>query len=342
MGFVDKHDDKGRMISNSSQHASLSNDEANHAGSFLFKPFLTFDDQVEHLIEQGFSIDDRKSAVEALSSLNYYRLRAYWMTLDVSAEAGDMIPFRMVLDISMIDDAFRLWLWSSIAPIELKLRSQFAYCLGENCGPDAHLHADNFRDEGAYRHSYSNYARECAREKKSGVPCVIHNLHRYGELPIWSAVEVMSFGTLSSLYGNLINDGNLNPGSSKAVGDIARSFGVRPSIAKSWMQHLSMIRNICGHHARFYNRVMKIRPKMLRQDSQWASDKEFPTFLVIKRLYEHSWPERWAEMASELGRIVDRYPSVDLAPMGFPKTWREVLGVPKAENGSEADAWAEL
>ena len=61
---------------------------------------------------------------------------------------------------------------------------------------------------------------------------------------------------------------------------------------------------------------------------------------VIKRLYEHSWPERWAEMASELGRIVDRYPSVDLAPMGFPKTWREVLGVPKAENGSEADAWA--
>ncbi len=51
MGFVDKHDDKGRMISNSSQHVSLSNDEANHAGSFLFKPFLTFDDQVEHLIE---------------------------------------------------------------------------------------------------------------------------------------------------------------------------------------------------------------------------------------------------------------------------------------------------
>ena len=169
MGFVDKHDDKGRMISNSSQHASLSNDEANHAGSFLFKPFLTFDDQVEHLIEQGFSIDDRKSAVEALSSLNYYRLRGYWMTLDVSAEAGDMIPFRMVLDISMIDDAFRLWLWSSIAPIELKLRSQFAYCLGENCGPDAHLHADNFRDEGAYRHSYSNYARECAREKRSSL-----------------------------------------------------------------------------------------------------------------------------------------------------------------------------
>lgn len=35
MGFVDKHDDKGRMTSNSSQHASLSNDEANHAGSFF-------------------------------------------------------------------------------------------------------------------------------------------------------------------------------------------------------------------------------------------------------------------------------------------------------------------
>ena len=35
MGFVDKHDDKGRVTNNSSQHASLSNDEANHAGSFF-------------------------------------------------------------------------------------------------------------------------------------------------------------------------------------------------------------------------------------------------------------------------------------------------------------------
>lgn len=46
-------------------------------------------------------------------------------------------------------------------------------------------------------------------------------------------------------------------------------------------------------------------------------------------------------MAIELGHIIDAYPNVSLAPMGFPDCWREVLGVPKAENGSEADAWAE-
>lgn len=65
------------------------------------------------------------------------------------------------------------------------------------------------------------------------------------------------------------------------------------------------------------------------------------SFFAIKRLFEQTWPDRWNDMAIELGHIIDAYPNVSLAPMGFPDSWREVLGVPKAENGSEADAWAE-
>ena len=137
-------------------------------------------------------------------------------------------------------------------------------------------------------------------------------------------------GQVSSLIG-LLRDGSKVVPAAKAIAD---AFGQRPPILKSWLMHLCAVRNLCAHQGRFYNRVMRIRPKMLRKDICWASNKEFPTFVVIKRLFEQTWPARWNEMAIELGRIIDAYPDVSLAPMGFPDCWREVLGVPKADGGN--------
>ena len=319
---------QGKMNSNSSQRASLGNDEANHAGSFVFKPFLSLDNQIEHLRDQGFSIDDEGDAKERLSSINYYRLRGYWMSLECDGAIPAGTPLDLVFQTYSLDADLRLWVWNAIADIELKMRSQFAYHFAKQCGPAAFLDPRYFKSRESHRRSIDSYTRERNRAQKDKMPCVIHNLEKYGELPLWAAVEVMSMGTISSLYGNLINDQHACLGSTATVSAVAKAFGFRASIVKSWLQHLTTVRNICAHHGRFYNRVMRIRPKMLRRDAEWASSKEFPTFLIIKRLYESSWPERWDAMASNLGRIIDSYPDVSLVPMGFPDCWREVLCVP--------------
>lgn len=327
---------KGIVKDNSSQRASLGNDDANQAGSFFveMKPFLSVDQQVRHLIEMGIECTDASAAKELLSDVNYYRLRAYWMTFEHDGEIATGTELSSIVDIYRFDAELRQWLWAAMQPIEIKMRTSFAYFLSRDYGPLAYRDSSLFADGTRHGSLLSSIDQEIARAKKNQEPCVCHNLEKYGDLPCWAVVEVMTMGQVSSLIG-LLRDGSKVVPAAKAIAD---AFGQRPPILKSWLMHLCAVRNLCAHQGRFYNRVMRIRPKMLRKDICWASNKEFPTFIVIKRLFEQTWPARWNEMAIELGRIIDAYPDVSLAPMGFPDCWREVLGVPKTDAGSEAAA----
>lgn len=327
---------KGIVKDNSSQRASLGNDDANQAGSFFaeMKPFLSVDQQVRHLIEMGIECPDASAAKELLSDVNYYRLRAYWMTFEHDGEIATGTELSSIVDIYRFDAELRQWLWAAMQPIEIKMRTSFAYFLSRDYGPLAYRDSSLFADGTRHGSLLSSIDQEIARAKKNQEPCVCHNLEKYGDLPCWAVVEVMTMGQVSSLIG-LLRDGSKVMPAAKAIAD---AFGQRPPILKSWLMHLCAVRNLCAHQGRFYNRVMRIRPKMLRKDICWASNKEFPTFIVIKRLFEQTWPARWNEMAIELGRIIDAYPDVSLAPMGFPDCWREVLGVPKTDAGSEAAA----
>ena len=43
--------------------------------------------------------------------------------------------------------------------------------------------------------------------------------------------------------------------------------------------------------------------------------------------FRSGWTEEWESLRSELASCIDRHPSVDLSPMGFPKDWRGALGI---------------
>ena len=65
------------------------------------------------------------------------------------------------------------------------------------------------------------------------------------EIPIWAAVEVCSFGTLTKLYSNL-----KKPYQQK----IARVYSIKCDILDSYLHHLVVMRNCCAHHARLFDR----------------------------------------------------------------------------------------
>ncbi|WP_102372434.1 Abi family protein [Enorma phocaeensis] len=317
-------------INNTDSTPHARGNAANQAGSSSFRPLpvaTTFEQQLAKLEERGLYIGDEDFAIAKLKDLNYYRLRGYWLTLEREGRLVEGASFNDVWEIYQLDAGLREWLWHAIAPIEVKLRTQFAYHLGNRCGVDAYLHLANFKNAHSHAAALKGFVRERDRAYRQGVPCVIHNMDKYGRLPVWAAVEIMSLGTLSMLYGNL------DPGAGRGDGDkgvaalVASSFGTKPRYLGSWAHHLTTVRNIAAHHDRFYNRLMTIQPLMLRQDRAYAGAKQFPTLLIIKRIYERSWPEEWGYIAAELAALVDAHPGVDLAPMGFPAEWKGVLGL---------------
>ena len=77
-----------------------------------------------------------------------------------------------------------------------------------------------------------NYERERNRAYCQNVPYVVHNIDKYGRLPVWAAVEIMSFGTLSMLYGNLDMRAG-KTGRSPGVADaVAEAFGTKQCYLK--------------------------------------------------------------------------------------------------------------
>lgn len=312
---------------NSTPHASSGNVAANQAGSSFaaMKPATSYGEQVALMESRGLAIGDRALAMRRLSDANYYRLRGYWLTFERDGRFLPGTTFEDIWDAYELDDELRLWAWRAIEPIEVKARTSLAHHLSRACGPAAHEDASLFRSARSHAHSMDNLRREVKRAIDGRVPCVIHNMEKYGRLPMWAAVEVMTMGTVSQLYGNL--------GTAAAYGDgtevsraVASDFGIRPYYIKSWLRHLTYVRNICGHHSRLYNRVMTTRAAMLKRDAALDGPKEFPTLVVLRRLYERSWPENWQALASSLAEMTGRHERTSLRPMGFPENWKDVLG----------------
>ncbi|MDM8163045.1 Abi family protein [Collinsella intestinalis] len=294
---------------------------ANQAGSFFtpMKPPLSFTDQLELMRNRGLTVGDEELALRRLSETNYYRLRGYWLTYELNGRFIPGTTFDSIWDTYELDCALRTWVWETIAPIEIKARTLFAYHMSMECGALAHEDNRYFKNTIAHAHSMESLTRERNRALRDGVPCVVHNIEKYGDLPIWAAVEIMSMGTVSQLYGNL------DSAKSGVAKSIANGFGVKPFILKSWLRHLTYIRNICGHHSRLYNRIMTTRANLLKRDSRHDSDKEFPTFLVLKRIYEQSWPKQWPSRLNGLDAAISKHGGVSLQPMRFPEEWRDIL-----------------
>ena|SRR3990167_2807980 len=79
--------------------------------------------------------------------------------------------------------------------------------------------------------------------------------------PIWMASEVFSFGLLSLLFSN-----GLKLEHQKRI---AKEYGLPGEVFRSWLHTLVYVRNLCAHHARFWNRDLAIKPTFPHKDPLW-------------------------------------------------------------------------
>ena len=321
---------RGTLPYDSPPEASPSDGDADQPGAFLssaeMKPPLSYDAQLDHLVNRGLLVSDygRQFAKECLADMNYYRLRGYWMTLQ--QPSGRFIPgttMNDIVEIAHLDSDMRHWLLEQVERVEIRLRSSMAHCLGTSYGPRAFENQDAFDNASQFEGMRRQIERETQYALRARKPFVVHTMQRYGALPAWAAVELMTLGVISRAYGNLK--------SRDIARAIATDFETSPYYLNSWLEHITYVRNICAHFDRFYNRKMTKQARLYDNMRQYASNKQFPTFLVVARLVSKGWPDDWPLEFERLKGIFEIHPSVDLAPMAFPQNWKHVLwnaGVP--------------
>ena len=296
----------------------------------MHKIFKSIDEQITLLRDnRGLDIDDEDYARKCLTEFNYYRLSGYSLTLRKNDKFYKGTKFSEIMQIYNFDKAFKALILNYLEDIEISLRTHVAYELGKQDTDPEEKVSYNREENYISKEHFKKFSAIIGDEISSSrdEPFVKHHQRKYeGVLPVWAMVETLSFGKISTLFSSLNND------LKKQICDLYY-HGLRYTVVENLMEGLVVIRNICAHHSRLYNRGLPLKP----QFSTWEYDyfeklsyergsignKAFFRLLVIIRLSSDN--NIATTIIEDIEKLQKEYPFVDLKHYGFHKDWKKII-----------------
>ena len=236
------------------------------------KPFRTIDEQIDILRSRGIVIDDIETARKALETISYYRLSGYSYPFrqydkESRTRSDQFSPkthLEQILALYRFDERLRTTTFQELSRIEVGLRALIGYTLGTE-HPYLHLaslrlgpsgfNKENNHETDEYRRWISSYNRNLRRSQEDFIQ---HYKSEYsGKLPIWVAVHILEWGQLAMLF-------KMAP--IHCQDSIASSLQLSRPQVNSWLENLRILRNICAHQGRLFNRTL--RQVKLPQDAE--------------------------------------------------------------------------
>lgn len=286
------------------------------------KPALSIEEQIALLRSRNLLIENDDEANIALSNISYYRLSSYlYPYRNFNDDTQSFYPgtnFNNILKIYSFDRKLRLLIFDSIERIEIGFRTQFIHQMALKYGAFWYNDVSLFSN----KHQFSNIIDYFQKEYKISHEVFIeHYKSKYNEPeypPAWMSIEIFTFGHLSRHYSNL------NYFADKKM--IARYFCISHAVFESWLHSISYVRNICAHHSRLWNRTLRVKPVFPKSNeildmTKISNDKLYSIICIIMFLLSVVHPKN--TFHKKLLTLLDDYPMINLAKMGFPKGWQD-------------------
>jgi abortive infection bacteriophage resistance protein len=292
---------------------------------------LSFEQQADQLIARGM-VGHRNLMILRLQDVNYYRLSAYWFPFRIDGCENDSLQpgpdFNVVWDRYVFDRQLRLLVMDGIERIEISVRTRMTNLITlETDDPFIQLRrrfypeTSSVSEQGKLINAL-RFNASCSKEE-----FVKKFKQKYGagqveddklDLPLWMAVEVMTFGNMLTLFKML---------DMHTQREIAEKYGLSAKLFESWLMTLNYIRNICAHHGRLWNRELSVRPAIPAAKSHPAwHEPSIPNhriFFVLTLMY--GLLKKIAPQSGWAGRLdgpVCRHPDIPLEKMGFIDDWK--------------------
>ena len=304
------------------------------------KPHLTFSQQIELLESKGLTIPNSTYAKKKLSCINYYRLSAYFLPFqhpkngDKADIFYDGTEFREIVSLYDFDAKLRRLVFGALEVIEVYIRTQVTYYHAQMYTPFGYLSQENFDCENDFFEKLKQNIKE--ESERSDEEFVAHFQDKYNttDLPLWSVVETLSLTTISRLFTAM---------KAKDKKLIADKLGVNQKVLANWLHALTILRNICAHHSRLWNKQLRIQfsvpnnklfvpiKKIAKRRFRDGEEKEiiydnnasvFFALSTIKFLLDGIGEE--VNFITEVKQLITQHPIVDLKAMGFVDGWEKL------------------
>jgi abortive infection bacteriophage resistance protein len=289
------------------------------------KPPLTIAQQIQLLKQRGLIIKDEERAKRYLSFINLYRLRAYTYTYqdnkDLDHPFYKDVTFDKVLNTYLFDRKLRLLIFDTIERVEIAFRTQIIYHYSVGFGSNWYEDVSFFKNKKFFYRDCKLIHKELKRSNENFIK---HYRMKYAEPvnpPAWMTLETWSLGLLSKVFENL----KIN----RQKKLIARNFNlVHPRVLESWIHSISVIRNICAHHGRLWNRDFPSRFLLPKKTlTQWLSNTNIPDsklYVVLSSLlYLLNTIIPGNHFVNKFKKLIKQYPEIPLKQMGFPDNWEK-------------------
>ena len=290
-------------------------------------------DLIIDLQSKGMIITDISLAEKAIEQIGYYRLRGYaFHFFDLTiGKFHSGTSFDNVLQLYYFNCELSSLLFAMSSKIEVALRARLCEALLSLGDPLIYLDPSIFKDKSIY---WKNLGMLCSEINRSDEVFIKHNyINHDGQIPIWAAVEVMSFGNLSKFVNNLIT-GPGTPFSKLAkcyTYKSSKGKDVNPSLdmISSWIHSVVILRNMCAHNSRIYNRSTNKKPIILAADRQTPPPRYYGLYQILLSMkYLRSSKTEWNTFVGDFDALLSKYSSyVDLSKLHLPADWKNHLTI---------------
>ncbi len=321
---------------------------------FFMKKFKTIDEQITILKRKNIVFDNELEARAVLLNNNYYNIINGYKDLFLNPSKKTFkskTKFEEIYALYDFDRQIRGIFLEYILKIENILRSLIAYHFSQSYGFDNYLKLDSFE-------TYHDVEITNVKKKKQikfiqlligninkkiaagiDISYVTHYMTKYGFIPLWVLVNILSFGEICNFYKLMKQRERIK---------VAKEFNISETEMCSLLGILAKTRNLCAHGERLYN--YKFNTNVTINDTiyhkyiniprtnnryDYGKNDLFAVIIALKILlnsddyskFHHKLYSRLMSLKSKLNTI--SLTNV-LDAMSFPNNWHDILKCPKS------------
>lgn len=295
------------------------------------KPAYTTDQHIELLESRGLRFLDYDRAKRYLLTIGYYRLSAYFLPFQVAPnQFKEETTFTDVLNLYIFDRKLRLHVMDALERIEVAIRSVLSDTLSNYYDPhwytneqifkESFLEIQPHRGKSQYKIFRNKIIFHTGKNNHSNRnPSCKHYYEVYSDPelpPSWMIVEVLPMGTWSRVYEN-IKKGKIRQ-------KVSKFFSFKTNDFAGWLHALTLIRNNCAHHSRFWNSTFPPKAKKIAKYTHAGIPLDTPyANLALIHAFLSSFT-RNATWSKKLHSLLQECPLDIHQHMMFPDDWDEI------------------
>lgn len=286
------------------------------------KEYKTNEELIDYLSSKGVVIADKEDALKKIERYTYYSIINSYKSIfkDKNNNYINDVSFDEIYALFEFDKNLKNLMLKFCLEIETVIKSAMANQISKVYGVKDYLNTsnwDNSIDDDIKDILFEKINNEIKKDYKVHT-AVTHYIDKYGFVPPFVLVKILTFGLASSYYG-LLKQSDRQA--------IAKYFKISDKLLKQILKNLTTIRNIAAHSDRLYNYTSKFYLSFKLIDNTYTKpDNITNLYMVIrcmeKLLTQEQYEELYNSILEEISKLKDKLNSIDVSDiiriMGFP------------------------